>query len=54
MRRTLYEPEHADFRESWRAFLEREAVPNAEQWERDGIVPREFFAAAGEAAGPML
>ena len=49
MRRTLYEPEHADFRESWRAFLEREAVPNAEQWERDGIVPREFFAAAGEA-----
>ncbi|MCU0258222.1 MAG: acyl-CoA dehydrogenase family protein [Solirubrobacteraceae bacterium] len=49
MRRTLYEPEHADFRESWRAFLQREAVPHADAWEREGIVPRAFFAAAGAA-----
>jgi alkylation response protein AidB-like acyl-CoA dehydrogenase len=49
MRRTLYEPEHADFRESWRAFLDREAVPHADAWEREGIVPRAFFAAAGAA-----
>ncbi|WP_354699114.1 Acyl-CoA dehydrogenase [Paraconexibacter sp. AEG42_29] len=46
-RRALYEDDHEDFRESFRRFLANEVVPHFEQWEKDGIVPREVFAAAG-------
>ncbi len=46
MRRALFEPEHADFRESVRRFVAEEVVPQQEQWEHDGIVPRELFARA--------
>ena len=46
-RRALFDVEHEDFRESFRRFVEREVVPHYETWERDGIVPREVFAAAG-------
>jgi alkylation response protein AidB-like acyl-CoA dehydrogenase len=48
MRRSLFEPEHEDFRESFRRFLQKEVVPRHASWERDGIVPREAFLAAGE------
>ena len=48
MRRTLYDADHDTFRESFRAFLTREVVPHYEQWERDRIVPREAWLAAGE------
>jgi alkylation response protein AidB-like acyl-CoA dehydrogenase len=47
MRRHLFDDEHDAFRESFRRFLEKEVVPHHERWERDGIVPREVFAAAG-------
>lgn len=47
-RRALYDDVHEDFRQSFRTFLAREATPHAEQWERDEIVPRSFFARAGE------
>ena len=46
MRRTLFEPEHVDYRESVRRFVAEEITPHHEQWEGDGIVPRELFAAA--------
>ena len=46
-RRTLYDDEHEDFRESFRRFLDKEVVPHVETWELDGIVPRELFASAG-------
>jgi alkylation response protein AidB-like acyl-CoA dehydrogenase len=52
MRRTLFEPEHADYRESVRRFVAEEITPNHAAWERDGIVPRELFAKA--AAKGML
>ena len=48
MRRALFEPEHEDFRESFRRFLAKEVAPHHDAWERDGLVPRELFAAAGE------
>jgi alkylation response protein AidB-like acyl-CoA dehydrogenase len=48
MRRTLFEPEHVDYRESVRRFVAEEITPHHEQWEGDGIVPRELFAAASE------
>jgi alkylation response protein AidB-like acyl-CoA dehydrogenase len=47
MRRTIFTEEHDMFRDSFRQFVAKEIAPNAEQWERDGIVPRELFAAAG-------
>ena len=49
MRRTIFNEEHDMFRDSFRQFVAREISPNVEAWERDGIVPRELFAAAGAA-----
>jgi acyl-CoA dehydrogenase len=46
MRRTIFEAEHDDFRESVRGFLSKEAVPNTEAWEADGIVDRGFWRKA--------
>jgi len=48
MRRSLFEPEHVDYRESVHRFVAEEIVPHHEQWEGDRIVPRELFAAAAE------
>jgi alkylation response protein AidB-like acyl-CoA dehydrogenase len=45
----LYETEHEDFRTTARAFFEREVLPHHEDWEREGIVPRELWRKAGEA-----
>ena len=47
MRRALFEDLHEDFRASFRTFLEREVAPRYMDWEREGIVPRETYAAAG-------
>jgi alkylation response protein AidB-like acyl-CoA dehydrogenase len=46
MRRTIFEDEHRDYRESVRRFVAAEVAPHHAQWERDGIVPRELFAKA--------
>jgi alkylation response protein AidB-like acyl-CoA dehydrogenase len=48
MRRTLFEPEHLDFRESVRRFAAEQVVPHQPDWERDGIVSRELFTRAAE------
>ncbi len=48
MRRTSFEPEHIDYRESVRRFIAEEIAPHHERWERDGIVPRELFSRAAE------
>jgi alkylation response protein AidB-like acyl-CoA dehydrogenase len=48
MRRTGFEPEHVDYRESVRRFIADEVAPNHERWEREGIVDRQLFAAAAE------
>lgn len=45
----LYSDEHEDFRRTARAFFEREVIPHHDQWEADGIVPRELWLKAGEA-----
>ena len=47
--RTLFSSEHEIWRESVRRFIEKEIVPFHEQWEEDGIVPREVWLKAGEA-----
>ena len=46
--RTLFEPEHDLFRESYRAFLERHAAPFREEWEKAKIVDREVWREAGK------
>jgi alkylation response protein AidB-like acyl-CoA dehydrogenase len=45
----LYTSEHEDFRKTARTFYEREVIPHHDQWEQDGIVPRELWLKAGEA-----
>lgn len=47
MRRAIFEEEHEQFRASVRSFLEKEALPHLLDWERAGIVDREFFRKAG-------
>jgi len=46
VRRTLFEPEHDQFRAAVRAFLEKEAVPHTQEWESAGLVSREFWTKA--------
>jgi alkylation response protein AidB-like acyl-CoA dehydrogenase len=45
----IFLTEHEDFRGTARAFFEKEVAPFHDQWERDGIVPREVWTKAGEA-----
>ncbi|WP_286696045.1 acyl-CoA dehydrogenase family protein [Spongiibacter sp. UBA1325] len=46
--RDLFSEEHEIFRSSVRRFIEKEIAPYHEQWEKDGIVPRELWLKAGE------
>ena len=48
MRRDLYEPEHDAFRDSVRAFCEKQIAPHHAEWEKQGIVPRELWLEAGK------
>jgi len=47
IKRTVFESEHEMFRDSFRKFLEAEAVPYHAQWEKDGQVSRELWSKAG-------
>ncbi|WP_104106090.1 acyl-CoA dehydrogenase family protein [Nocardioides sp. 616] len=49
MTTSVFEAEHDDFRQTVRTFLEKEVVPHHDQWEADGIVPRELWRKAGTA-----
>jgi alkylation response protein AidB-like acyl-CoA dehydrogenase len=45
---SILEQEHEDFRQTVRAFLEKEVVPHHAQWEEDGQVSRDVWRRAGE------
>jgi alkylation response protein AidB-like acyl-CoA dehydrogenase len=47
MDRTLYTDEHEALRESFRSWVDKEMVPNDEEWNKAGIVPRSVIADAG-------
>ena len=47
MQRELFDDEHEQLRASFRAWLATEVVPNLDDWDRAGIVPREVFTSAG-------
>ncbi|WP_405058329.1 acyl-CoA dehydrogenase family protein [Kribbella sp. NBC_01505] len=48
MERQLFDADHDAFRETVRAFCDKEIVPHHASWEEAGIVPRELWTAAGE------
>ncbi|MFF4607206.1 acyl-CoA dehydrogenase family protein [Streptomyces sp. NPDC001339] len=47
MQRQLYTADHEAFRGTVRTFLAKEVTPHYEQWEKDGIVSRDVWRAAG-------
>ena len=49
MERTLFGPEHEQFRDTVRRFIETEIAPFHAQWEKSGMVPRELWRKAGAA-----
>ncbi|HEY6275716.1 MAG TPA: acyl-CoA dehydrogenase family protein [Streptosporangiaceae bacterium] len=49
MKRDIFTSEHDAFRDMVRTFIAREIIPYHEQWERDGMVSRELWLAAGKA-----
>ncbi len=49
MRRDIFTDEHDAFRDMVREFVAREITPYHEQWERDHVVPRDLWLAAGRA-----
>lgn len=48
MKPEMFEKEHIMFRDAFSKFVEKEIVPHHEQWEQDGIVPREVWQQAGK------
>jgi len=49
MQRDIFGPDHDAFRDMVRVFIAREVTPYHGQWERDGVVSREVWLAAGRA-----
>ena len=47
IKRTVYDSEHEMFRDSFRKFLQEQAAPYHEQWEKDGQISREAWLEAG-------
>jgi len=54
MLRTIFEPEHDQFRESARRFFQTEIGPNGERWRKQGFVDRDAFLKAGEQGYLMI
>ncbi|MFD9439747.1 acyl-CoA dehydrogenase family protein [Streptomyces sp. NPDC060006] len=56
MKRQIFTPEHEAFRETVRTFLAKEVLPHHEQWEKEGIVSRASWRAAGRQGllGPAV
>lgn len=48
MKRKLFSEEHRIFQDAFRKFMEKEANPHYEQWEKEGMVPRSLWLKAGE------
>ena len=44
----FFKEEHELFRQNIRRFVQEEIVPNVDQWENDGEIPRNLFRQMGE------
>jgi alkylation response protein AidB-like acyl-CoA dehydrogenase len=49
MRRDIFTSDHEAFRDTVRSFIAKEVAPYHGQWERDGVVSRDVWLAAGRA-----
>ncbi len=49
LHRTLFSDEHELYRDQVRRFIEREITPHHAKWEKDKVVPRSVWLAAGKA-----
>ncbi len=49
LRRTIFQPEHEDYRRGVRRFFEEEVYPHWERWEEQGHVDRGLWNKAGKA-----
>jgi alkylation response protein AidB-like acyl-CoA dehydrogenase len=49
MNRDIFSSDHEAFRDLARTFIARQITPYHEQWERDGVVSRDLWLAAGRA-----
>jgi alkylation response protein AidB-like acyl-CoA dehydrogenase len=47
MRRLIFEPEHEQFRDTVRKFMQAEVAPHVERWQQEGVVDREIYLKAG-------
>ncbi|UTI65220.1 acyl-CoA dehydrogenase family protein [Paraconexibacter antarcticus] len=47
-KRTIFEPEHDDLRESYATFLQKEVVPKYDEWHKAQLVGRELFTKSAE------
>ncbi|MFI5429844.1 acyl-CoA dehydrogenase family protein [Aeromicrobium sp. UC242_57] len=48
MKRTIFDTDHDAFRDTVRSFCEKEIAPHHDEWEKDGIVPRDVWTKAGD------
>jgi acyl-CoA dehydrogenase len=51
VRRTVYNEDQETFRQTIRAFIEREVVPVHDEWYAAGLVPRDFYNKLGSDLG---
>lgn len=51
MNRKIFKEEHNLFRESIAEWIEKEIIPNYDQWEKDKQIPREAWIRLGELGG---
>lgn len=49
MQRDIFTSDHEAFRDTVRSFIAKEVAPHHDQWERDGMVSRDVWLAAGRA-----
>ncbi len=47
MKRRIFTADHLEFRQAFRSFIDREAVPCTEKWESAGMVDPDFWTKAG-------
>ncbi|MCO7191501.1 acyl-CoA dehydrogenase family protein [Pseudonocardia sp. McavD-2-B] len=45
---TFYDDDHEAFRESVRTFVDREVRPDLDDWDRDGLIPRDVWRTAAK------
>lgn len=48
MERGIFSEEHSIFRDSFKKFVEKEVAPYLEQWEEEGITPRDVWKKMGD------